>query len=115
MGISFSNPEALAGAKTSVVAGVPAKPAEKLPVKPKRPPRTGNTKPRPLRFPLDQPGRLRVGHLLTLLSISSPTLYKMLNSGQIPKPDGRMGRSPFWNTETVRTYLDGGKGTHSGG
>ncbi|MFM0272381.1 hypothetical protein PQQ59_17465 [Paraburkholderia aspalathi] len=110
MGISFSNPEALAGAKT-VVSTTTGKSA---PVKQKRPPRSGNTKPRPLLFSLDQPGRLRVGHLLTLLSISSPTLYKRINTGEIPKPDGRMGRSPYWNTQTVREYLAGGKVTGGG-
>jgi predicted DNA-binding transcriptional regulator AlpA len=67
---------------------------------------SGNTKPLPVLLSLDQPGRLRTGHLLTLLSITSPTLYKRINAGVIPKPDGNDGR-PFWLTSTVRAYLAG--------
>jgi len=69
---------------------------------------SGNTKPLSVLVSLDQPGRLRVGHLLTLLSISSPTLYARINAGLIPKPDGHDGR-PYWNTTTVRAYLAGGQ------
>ncbi|WP_162600946.1 hypothetical protein [Paraburkholderia sp. C35] len=68
---------------------------------------SGNTRPLPVLLSLDQPGRLRVGHLLTLLSISSPVLYARLKNGLIPKADGDDGR-PYWNTSTVRDYLAGG-------
>ncbi|MGF6905343.1 hypothetical protein [Paraburkholderia sp. GAS348] len=115
MGFHITNPDALAG--TKVVAPVTSKQA-----KPRRGPRTGNTKPRPVMVSLDQPGRLRVGHLLTLLSISSVTLYKGLNLNDdparpylYPKPDGYMGRSPYWNTRTIREFLESGKVKQSGG
>lgn len=66
----------------------------------------GNTKPLPVLLSLDQPGRLRVGHLLTLLSISSTTFYQRVKRGEIPPADGQDGR-PYWNTATVRAYLGG--------
>jgi hypothetical protein len=54
---------------------------------------------------LDQPGFLRAGHLLTLFAITSPTLYKRIRQGQIPKPDGYDCRRPFWHTATIRPYF----------
>lgn len=54
---------------------------------------------------LEKPGRLRVGHLMTLFSVSHSTLYKHIKHGQIPTPDGRDGTRPFWLTETVRHAL----------
>jgi|JI6StandDraft_1071083.scaffolds.fasta_scaffold78913_2 hypothetical protein len=53
---------------------------------------------------LDTPGRVRVGHMMTLLSVSHSTLYERIKSGAIPKPDGKDGR-PYWHTSTVQTLL----------
>ena len=39
----------------------------------------------------NQPQRLRVGHLLTLLQISAPQLYKMRAAGKFPEPVGHFG------------------------
>jgi len=39
---------------------------------------TGHAKPLPVTLDLNQPGRLRVGHLLTLFGISHSSLYKGL-------------------------------------
>lgn len=61
---------------------------------------------------LGQPGILRVGHLLTLLSLNSTKFYKRLNAGLIPKPSGNDGR-PYWTTEVVRKLLDSLKGSQS--
>ncbi|KIG09825.1 hypothetical protein BurMR1_3062 [Burkholderia sp. MR1] len=72
----------------------------------KRPPRNGDARPRPVSLDLDQPGRLRVGHLLTLLSVSSKTFYVRKAAGLYPAPDGYEGRSPYWNTKTVRDFLN---------
>ena len=55
---------------------------------------------------LSKPGRLRVGHLMTYFSVSHSTLYEHMKSGRVPKPDGRDGKRPFWNTATIRPYLD---------
>jgi hypothetical protein len=54
---------------------------------------------------LDQPGRLRVCHLLCLFSVSHSTLYDGIKTGRYPKPDGRDGRMPWWHTDTVRLAL----------
>ncbi|CAG4920425.1 hypothetical protein [Paraburkholderia gardini] len=70
--------------------------------------RTGGTRPKTVITPLNQPGRLRVGHLLTLLSISATTFYRRLNAGVIPEADGSDGK-PYWKTETVRAFLESGK------
>jgi hypothetical protein len=67
----------------------------------------GHSKPLPLTISLHQPGRLRVGHLMNLLSISHATLYARLLTGAIPKPDGKDGKRPFWKTSTVRSLLEG--------
>lgn len=64
-------------------------------------------------MPLDQPGRLRVCHLMWLFSISHTTLYNRIAEGILPPPDGydmpnrpkgQQGR-PYWNTETIRPLL----------
>lgn len=54
---------------------------------------------------LDQPGRLRVAHVLALLSISHSTLYAGMRMHRYPRPDGFDGKLPFWNTETIRDFL----------
>jgi len=68
--------------------------------------RNGHTRPKAPIISLDEPGRLRVGHLMALLSVSHSTLYARLRSHDIPAPDGRDPR-PYWNTRTVRTFLQG--------
>ncbi|MFM0051752.1 hypothetical protein [Caballeronia grimmiae] len=71
--------------------------------KPKK--RSGNTHPRPLTISLDQPGRLRVGHWLTLLDISAPTFYARLKAGKVPAASGNDGR-PYWTTAVVRDFMN---------
>lgn len=61
---------------------------------------------------LSQPGILRVGHLLTFLTISSTELYKRRKTGLIPPPSGNDGR-PYWTTEVVRKLLDSLNGSQS--
>jgi hypothetical protein len=75
----------------------------------------GNTRPLTLMPPLDQPGRLRKGHLMVLLGIGSTTLRNRLQDGQVPPPDGHdgyVGRwlRPFWLTTTMKAYLESGGG-----
>lgn len=70
--------------------------------------RNGNTRPRAPLIALDQPGRLRVGHLLALLGVTASTFYERKHAGIYPEPDGKEGRFPYWNTGTVKTFLDGG-------
>lgn len=65
-----------------------------------------HTKPRPIDLvDLSKPGRLRVGHMLTLFSVSHSTLYARMAAGTIPKADGKDGR-PYWLTSTVKPLLE---------
>lgn len=68
----------------------------------------GHTKAVPPTIPLDQPGRLRTGHLMSIFSVSHSTLCAGRKSGRYPKEDGYDGKMPYWNTETVRVFLQGG-------
>ena len=65
----------------------------------------GHTKARAPSISLDQPGRLRVANLLSLLGVSHSTFYAGLKKGRYPKPDGKDGTLPFWNTDTVKAFL----------
>lgn len=68
--------------------------------------RQTHTRARPLtNIDLDKPGRLRVGHLLTLFSVSHSTLYSHIKFGLLPQPDGKDGTRPYWLTQTVKSYL----------
>lgn len=67
--------------------------------------KSGHTRPRAPMISLDQAGRLRVAHLLCLLSVSHATFYKRLKKGLYPAPDGRDGKMPFWSTATIRGFL----------
>jgi hypothetical protein len=66
----------------------------------------GHTQARAPIISLDQPGRLRVAHLLAVLAISHATLYAGLKTGRYPPPDGRDGKFPYWKTGTVKAFLD---------
>lgn len=77
--------------------------------KPKRHRSNANTRPLPVgTVDLNQSARLRVGHLLTLFGIASPTFYAKKKAGEIPKQDGWDGR-PFWYVETIRPLITKGE------
>jgi len=59
---------------------------------------------------LDQPGRLRVAHVLALLSVSHSTLYAGMRRDRYPKPDGYDGNLPYWTTQTIREFCAVHKG-----
>lgn len=63
----------------------------------------GHCKPLPVTIDLNQPGRLRVGHCLTLFSVSHATFYRGLGK-KYPLRDGEDGR-PYWNTATIQAFL----------
>lgn len=76
---------------------------EKAPVKRARP---GHTKPRPItEADLIGPSRLRVGHLMTLFSIAHSTLYERIKRGELPPPDGKDGKRPYWLPVTIRKAM----------
>lgn len=68
--------------------------------------RSGHTRASAPLISLDQPGRLRVAHVLSLLAVSHSTLYAGMRSGRYPKPDGFDGKVPYWKTESIRAFLD---------
>lgn len=82
------------------------------PAQPKK--RLGRTTPRAPIIRLDQPGLLRVAHLLAIFSIGHSTLYAGLKlkpgdtTTRYPKPDGRDGKFPWWRTSTIKDFLDVG-------
>lgn len=65
----------------------------------------GHTRAQAPSIDLNQPGRLRVAHVMSLLGISHSTLYAGIKSGRYPQPDGRDGKLPFWNTATIAAFL----------
>lgn len=68
----------------------------------------GHVLPRCPLIDLNQPGRLRSGHVLALCGISHSTLYKRLKESAFPQPDGKDGGLNFWNTQTIKNYLQTG-------
>jgi len=69
----------------------------------------GHTKSKAPNISLNQPGRLRVANLMALLGVSHSTLYAGISTGRYPPPSGRDGKMPFWSTEIIRQYLEGGE------
>ena len=86
------------GMTKRVVKTAPAKKALSKKVKPQAP-----------EISLSQPGRLRVANMLSLFGISRSTLYAGVISGRYPEADGKDGRIPYWNTATVRRWLEDGQ------
>ncbi len=84
-----------------------SKPQREPPEK-RRHKRTGSARARPVnQTMLDSDGRLRAGHMLALLGISSPTLYARLRRGEVPPVDGHDGTGhPYWLASTVRAWLE---------
>jgi hypothetical protein len=68
----------------------------------------GHTKAVAPTISLDQPGRLRVAHLMSLLGVSHSTLYEGMKRKRYPEPDGWDGKIPYWNTHTLKHFLQGG-------
>ena len=67
--------------------------------------KSGHTKPKAPTISLDQPGRLRVAHVLSLLGISHSHFYAQMRMNRYPKPDGHDGTLPYWNTATMKAFL----------
>ena len=60
------------------------------------------------RIDLNQPGRLRVGHLMTYYSLSHSSIYTHLRKKLLPPPDGVVASRPYWRTETIKADLENG-------
>ena len=74
---------------------------------PKKVKSNGHTKAEAPTISLDQPGRLRVAHVMSLLGVSHSTLYEGIRRKRYPEPDGRDRKIPYWNTQTMRHFLQG--------
>lgn len=68
----------------------------------------GHVMPRTPIIDLNGPGRLRSGHVLALCGFSHSTLYARMKVGAFPKPSGTDGGLNFWNTGTIKDYLEAG-------
>jgi predicted DNA-binding transcriptional regulator AlpA len=66
----------------------------------------GHVAPRPPVIALNGPGRLRTAHVLALCGFSHSTLYARIHTGRFPAPDGKDGGLNFWNTQTIKNYLE---------
>lgn len=68
----------------------------------------GHVLPRRPIIDIEQPGRLRSSHVLALCGFSHSTLYQRMKDGTFPQPDGKDGGLNFWNTGTIKSYLETG-------
>lgn len=84
-------------------------PSKSTPAAPRK--QRGHTMPRAPLIGLDQPGRLRVAHVLAILGIAASTLYDGIKSGRYPAPDARDGSFPWWRTSTIKAFLAGDANT----
>jgi hypothetical protein len=67
--------------------------------------RSGHSKPLPP-VDLNASGVLYVGHLMTIYHIGHSTVYSYIRNNILPKWDGKVGRRPYWRTETIRQHLN---------
>lgn len=70
---------------------------------PPRPPR-GHAKALPCPD-LNQPCRLRIGHLRTIYGLSHSSVYVHLKKGLLPPADGVIGGRQYWRPETIKNHL----------
>ncbi len=62
---------------------------------------------RPLPRPnLDVPGRLYVGHIMTIYGISHSCVYAHIQKQILPPPDGVAGVRKYWRTATIKAHLE---------
>lgn len=66
----------------------------------------GHSKALPVTVDMNQPGRLRIGHLLTIYAVSHSSFYSHVKAGLIPQADGKDGGRPWWKTSTIRDHLN---------
>jgi predicted DNA-binding transcriptional regulator AlpA len=66
----------------------------------------GHVLPRAPDISLNGPGRLRTAHILALCGFSHSTLYARQGEGTFPQPDGKDGGLNYWNTQTIKQYLE---------
>ncbi len=52
-----------------------------------------------------KPGLLYTGQLMHHLGISRTGLRDLIVTGTVPKPDGKIGRRPYWFTQSIAPLL----------
>jgi predicted DNA-binding transcriptional regulator AlpA len=62
---------------------------------------------------LNAPGRIRIGHLMTLYRLSHSSIYVHLKKGLLPKEDGTVAGHKFWLTSTIKSHLESNTAPHS--
>ena len=102
----------------------PCPPATPVQAPATKKPRNGSVRALPVTgLDLNQPGRLKKGHVMTYLGLSSTALYERIKAGTAPEPDGYDGMDgpvgkggiggrkarPYWLTSTIRDFLAGAK------
>jgi hypothetical protein len=65
----------------------------------------GHAKPLP-RPDLNVPGRLRVGHLMTLYGLSHSSVYAHIDKLLLPPHDGVVAGRRYWRTETIKADME---------
>jgi hypothetical protein len=55
---------------------------------------------------LNVPGRLRVGHLMTVYGLGHSSVYAHLRLSILPQPDGYVAGRPYWRSETIKADLE---------
>lgn len=66
----------------------------------------GHVTPRNPVININGPGRLRSAHVLALCGFSHSTLYTRMENKIFPRPDGQDGGRNYWNTQTIKNYLE---------
>jgi hypothetical protein len=88
----------VSAASTAPVATTNAPPGTSSKSTPaKRKSYSGHSKHLPIDFDLHRPGRVRTGHLLTLLHVSHSKFCADRKAGKILPPDGHDPRAWWWN------------------
>jgi hypothetical protein len=54
----------------------------------------------------DKTQRLHIGHLMTLLGVSSATVYRRIHMGDIPPPDHVFNGHPMWDRDKFMPLVD---------
>jgi hypothetical protein len=58
------------------------------------------------RVDLNQPIRLRIGHLMTYYDLSHSAVYVHIKNHLIPPADGKIGGRQYWLASTIRDDLE---------
>lgn len=53
---------------------------------------------------------LTMPDIAQMLGVKQVTIRVYLHRGQMPPPDGRLGRTPWWERETIETWARERKG-----